>query len=138
MSPSLRSQRECDALARHFVGRTCPPEVIARYERAVADLNLHLSGAAQLAWDAACAFPPLLAALDAGVALWDRNGAVRRRMLVMFSLLEAHPGNTDRFLFRPRDVAAHARTLARCLLAPLAMLFGTPLAIACRVTARKS
>jgi len=137
MNPSLRSQRECDALARHLVGRTCPPEVVARYERAVVDLDLHLSGAAQLAWGAACAFPPLLAALDAGVALWDRNGAVRRRLLVMFSLLEAHPDNADRFLFRPRGAAAHASTVARCLLAPLAMLFGTPIAIACRGTARK-
>jgi hypothetical protein len=138
MNTPARSQRECDALARHFVGRTCPSEVVARYERAVADLDLRLSGAARLAWDAACAFPPLLAALDAGVALWDRNGVVRRRMLVMFSLLEAHPDNADRFLFRPRGVAEHARTLVHCLLAPLAMLFGTPLAIACRVAARKS
>jgi len=138
MNTPARSQRECDALARHLVGRACPPDLVARYERAVADLDLRLSGAAQLAWDAACAFPPLLAALDAGVALWDRNGTVRRRLLVMFSLLEAHPDNADRFLFRPRSLAERTRTLLRCLLAPFAMLFGTPLAIACRVAARKS
>ncbi|HET6348504.1 MAG TPA: hypothetical protein VFH88_05405 [Candidatus Krumholzibacteria bacterium] len=109
----------------------------ARYQRAVTDLNLHLHGAAQLTWNAACAFVPLLAALDAGVALWDRNGVVRRRLLVMFSLLEAHPENADRFLFRPRRAWAHVRTLTRCVLAPFAMLVGTPLAIACRLSGGK-
>ena len=137
MTAPLRNPRECDALARHFVGRPCPPDVAARYERAVDESGLHLSGAARLAWNAACVFPPFLAALDAGVALWDRHGTVRRRLLVMFSLLEAHPDNADRFLFRPRGVLAHGRTLVNCALAPFAMLVGTPMAIMCRVSARK-
>jgi len=124
--------RECDALARHLVGRPCPDDVAARYERAVRDLDLRLSPWEQAVWSAACRFQPLLACLDAGVALWDREGMVRRRLLVMFALLEATPDHADRFLFAPRGFVAHARTVGRCFLAPFAMVLGTPLGVVCR------
>ena len=135
--PVAAPSAECDALSRYFVGRNCPSGVADRYTRAVQDLNLELTGAQQGVWNMACRFAPLLAALDAGVALWDRHGVVRKRLLVMFVLLEATPENADRFLFVPRGAGAHARTLVRCLLAPFAMLAGTPLGLACRMSGAK-
>jgi hypothetical protein len=126
--------RECDALARHLVGRPCPADVAERYLRAVGELDLHLSPLEHALWRASCGFRPLLSCLDAGVALWHRDGNIRRRLLVMFALLEASPANTDRFLFAPRSVAAHAGALLRFLLAPFAMLIGTPLGILCLVS----
>ena len=125
--------RECDALSRYLVGRSCPADVADRYLCALEELDLRLSPFEHAVWNAACRFRPLLACLDAGVALWHRNGAIRRRLLVMFALLEASPANTDRFLFARRGVAAHAGALLRFCLAPLAMLLGTPLAIMCIV-----
>jgi len=133
----VSTNRECDALARYLVGRPCPAGVADRYTRAVNQLDLALSPVESAIWNAACAFRPMLASLDAGVALWDRHGAIRRRLLVMFALLEATPENTDRFLFAPRGVVAHAGSLLRLLLAPLAMLVGTPLAVLCLAFGRK-
>ena len=124
---------ECDALARHLVGRPCPQDVAERYARAVMDPDLRFSAGEQAAWSAACRLRPLLACLDAGVALWDRDGAVRQRLLVMFALLETTPDNADRFLFSRRGLAGHARTFGHCVLLPLVVLLGTPLGIACRV-----
>jgi len=129
--------RECDALALHLVGRRCPGEVAERYVRAASDLGLRLSRGEQAIWNAACRSRVVLACLDAGVALWDREGMARRRLLVMFALLEASPDNADRFLFAPRGLTDHARTLARCLLFPFAVLAGTPLGIACRLASRR-
>jgi hypothetical protein len=106
--------------------------VADRYTRAVDELDLGLAPVERVVWNAACAFPPLLACLDAGVALWNRDGAVRRRLLVMFALLEASPANADRFLFSRRSMSAHAGALLRFLVAPLAMVLGTPLALLCR------
>jgi nucleoside-diphosphate-sugar epimerase len=128
---------ECEALSRYFVGRACPADVAERYARAVRDLGLQLSPVQQLMWNAACRIQPLLSALDAGVALWDRHGVVRKRLLVMFVLLEATPQNVDRFLFVPRGAGGHARTLLRCLMAPFAILAGTPLGLASRLTGAK-
>ncbi len=125
-------RRESDALSRYMVGRSCSVDVAQRYARAVDDLCLQLSGAESIVWNAACRFMPLLACLDAGVALVDREGAVRRRLLVMFALLEATPENADRFLFRSRGVGAHALTLARCVATPFAMLIGVALGMMCR------
>jgi hypothetical protein len=105
--------------------------------RAVNELNLAFSPVEAAIWNTACALGPLLACLDAGVALWNRNGAIRRRLLVMFALLEATPENTDRFLFSPRGVVAHVGTLIGLLLAPIAMLIGTPLAVVCLAFGRK-
>jgi len=133
----VSTNRECDALARYLVGRPCPTDVADRYTRAVNEMNLALSPVESAIWNTACALGPLLACLDAGVALWNRNGAIRRRLLVMFALLEACPDNTDRFLFFPRNVVAHAGSLFRLLLAPLTMLFGTPLAVLCLAFGRK-
>jgi len=133
----VSTNRECDALARYLVGRPCPADVADRYMRAVNELNLALSSVESAIWNTACAFGPLLACLDAGVALWNRNGAIRRRLLVMFALLEATPENTDRFLFSPRGVVAHVGTLIGLLLAPIAMLIGTPLAVVCLAFGRK-
>ena len=133
----MSTNRECDALARYLVGRPCPADVAERYTRAVDELDLTLSPLESAIWNAACAFRPILACLDAGVALWNKNGVIRRRLLVMFALLEASPANTDRFLFSRRSVVAHVGTLVRLLLAPLAMLFGTPLGVLCLVFGRK-
>jgi len=55
----------------------------------------------------------------------------------MFVLLEATPQNVDRFLFVPRGAGGHARTLLRCLMAPFAILAGTPLGLASRLTGAK-
>lgn len=134
-SPPARG--ECDAISRHLIGRPCPPAVAERYARGVRDLDLSLSPSEALAWSVGCRFPPALACLDAGVAIWDREGAVRRRLLLMFALLESTPEHADRFLFRPRGVGMHARTLARCAVAPLAMLVGTPFGLACRTGSRR-
>jgi len=132
----VNTNRECEALARYLVGRPCPVDVVDRYTRAVDELNLAFSPVESAIWSTACAFRPLLACLDAGVALWNRNGAIRRRLLVMFALLEATPENTDRFLFSPRGVVAHVGTLLGLLLAPIAMLIGTPLAVLCLLGGR--
>jgi len=126
--------RECDALSRYLIGRPCPVDVADRYLRALDELDLALSPVEHGVWNAACAFRPLLACLDAGVALWHRDGAIRRRLLVMFALLEASPAHADRFLFARRGVTAHAVALLRFFLAPFAMLLGTPLAILCMVS----
>jgi len=133
----VSTNRECDALARYLVGRPCPADVADRSMRAVNELNLAFSPVEAAIWNTACALGPLLACLDAGVALWNRNGAIRRRLLVMFALLEATPENTDRFLFSPRGVVAHVGTLIGLLLAPIAMLIGTPLAVVCLAFGRK-
>ncbi|HET6463034.1 MAG TPA: hypothetical protein VFH33_04470, partial [Candidatus Krumholzibacteria bacterium] len=58
-------------------------------------------------------------------------------LLVMFALLEASTANTDRFLFSRRNMGANAASLFRVLLAPFAMLFGTPLAVLCLVFGRR-
>jgi len=134
----VNTNRECNALARHLVGRPCPPDVAGRYTRAVTELGLSLTPVERVLWNASCGFRPLLACLDAGVALWNRNGMIRRRLLVMFALLEASPTNADRFLFSGRSVVAHTGALVRFLLAPLAMLLGTPLAVLCLVVGRKT
>jgi hypothetical protein len=133
----VSTHRECDALARYLVGRPCPADVAERYRRATDELKLDLSPLENALWRASIGFRPLLACLDAGVGLWHRDGNIRRRLLVMFALLEASTENTDRFLFFPRRVVAHAGSLFRILLAPLTMLFGTPLAILCLAFGRK-
>jgi len=125
----VSTNRECNALARYLVGRPCPADVAERYLRAVDELDLRLAPFGNVLWRASCGFRPLLACLDAGVALWHRDGNIRRRLLVMFALLEASPANTDRFLFAPRSAATHAGALLRFLLAPVAMVLGTPLGI---------
>ncbi len=130
-------KHECDALSRYLVGRPCPADVAERYARAVRELGLTLSPTERAVWVTAIAFRPLLACLDAGVALWNRDGVIRRRLLVMFALLEASPANTDRFLFAPRGAISHVGSLLRCLLAPIAMLVGTPLACLCLVSGRR-
>ena len=129
----MSTNRECDALSRYLVGRPCPADVAARYMRAVDDLHLRLTSTERVIWNMSCGFRPLLACLDAGVALWNRNGMIRRRLLVMFALLEASPANADRFLFSGRNVGAHLASLLRFLLAPIAMLVGTPIALMCRL-----
>ena len=133
----MSTKRECDALARYLVGRPCPEDVAARYARAVDELGLTLSPVERAVWGTAVAFRPLLACLDAGVALWNRHGVVRRRLLVMFALLEASTANTDRFLYVPRGMTAHAGTLLRCILAPFAIVLGTPLGLLCLATGNR-
>lgn len=133
----MNTNRECDALARYLVGRPCPADVAERYLRATDEMDLRLAPLENMLWRASLRLRPLLACLDAGVALWNRDGNIRRRLLVMFALLEASTANTDRFLFSRRNLGAHAGSLIRVLLSPFAMLLGTPLALMCLVVGRR-
>ncbi len=127
--------RECDALAVHLTGRPCPPPVAQRYEAALRDLGLDLSPGERSLWNACVRWQPLLACLDAGVALWHRNGAIRRRLLVMFALLEACPEDADLFLFSRPTVLASVSVVWHGMVAVAAAIAGTPLGLLSRAAA---
>lgn len=130
--------RECEALAGYLVGRQCPPDVAQRYLAAVRDLGLDPTPFEGRLWRACLRARPLLSCLDAGVALCHKDGAVRKRLLVMFALLETAPETADRFLFVRATPLRVARMFARAVVAPLALVGGIPLGLACRVASRRT
>lgn len=89
---------EAQRFARYLVGADADERVRAVYARALASTSpaLRPRDAALLRF--ASARRRGLGLLDAGLALTDPNAELRRRLYLMFAILEASPEHHDRFL----------------------------------------
>lgn len=90
--------REAARLGRYLVGRPPSPALAARYRRAVALLGADIAVDEARAWRLTSRLPLVLRLVDGGLALVKPNGSIRRRLHLMFAVLEASPEHCDAFL----------------------------------------
>jgi hypothetical protein len=100
---------EARAFTRYLVGRTPPPEIVARYRAAHGELF----AAAPAGTDASLvAFvrrhPWSVWFLDPAVGLLRPGSLLRNKILVMAAILETSPAFADEFLSRPMHPVALA------------------------------
>lgn len=105
-----REEVSTDALAaeaRHFgmyLVKTAPPEsAIALYKSAVKASGVVATDRDQRLLSFMARHPWSIGLIDGGLALIDRQSAIRHRLYVMFSILETRPEYTAYFLPRQRS-----------------------------------
>ncbi|HJQ82702.1 MAG TPA: hypothetical protein VKA21_01395 [Candidatus Binatia bacterium] len=114
--PDARSREleiEAHAFARHLVGRTPPPELVARY----CDASALLFPGPDAPVDAAVLgfvrrHPWSVSFLEPAAGFLRPGGLLRNKVLVMSAILEASPAFADEFLFRPVGVVTLALRVA--------------------------
>src|SRR5881296_1550844 len=100
--PQAELDMEACTFTRYLVGRTPPPELVARYREA----NATLFAAPVEPVDAAVVdfvrrHPWSVGLLDAAVGLRRPGSLLRNKILVMAAILETSPAFADEFLTRP-------------------------------------
>lgn len=104
-------QAEAAVLGRYLAGRAVDAECVARYVDGVARGFAPLEPRERRLLDLAVRLPWLLGCLDAAAALRDPRGGLRRRLLLMFAILETTPAYGELFLPAPRS-RLHAFSVA--------------------------
>ncbi|MBS0340805.1 MAG: NAD-dependent epimerase/dehydratase family protein [Proteobacteria bacterium] len=118
-------EQEARVLVRYLVGASASPEVVQRYVEAHIRL---LPGPADKVTAFARRHPACLGLLDAAAGLRATAAPLRRRVLLMASVLEATTEHADHFLPAPRSLPATLALLAwHGMRAALMALLGMPL-----------
>lgn len=97
-------ESEARLFARYLVRRDAGPEVIKLYGRAVGPRR-DLNPRDRKLLDFMLRHPHSIGLIDAGLILGDPYSEVRRRLYIMFAILEASPDYADCFLTRDRSWA---------------------------------
>lgn len=128
MTEALRS--EAGILGQYILGETPSAVVVELYASAHAKLAGLTAEAADPVVNFALRHPWSIGLLDGALAFRDRDAPLRRRLLVMFAILETQPAYSERFLPRSHTltdvarVAIHAvRVAANAVLGSALLLF---------------
>jgi hypothetical protein len=89
---------ETDQLARYLVGSSCPESAAADYWQAIEKLGGELDAHHRQVWERMMQSALLLRCVDAGLALTSPSSAIRKRIFVMFCILETEPSLALHFL----------------------------------------
>jgi hypothetical protein len=101
---SDRQWAEADRLSRYLIGKSCDEKDARDYFEALRFHDSGLTPSQQQLWDMMMRSGTLLRIADGGLALTAPSSPVRKRIFIMFSILETSPQFTDCFLpvDRPR------------------------------------
>lgn len=94
---------EAQNFSRYILGREATDAILARYELAVATRASALSYRDERILRFANERPWSIGPLDAALAIFEPSSALRRRLIVMASVIEASPDDADRFLSLDRS-----------------------------------
>jgi hypothetical protein len=97
-------ERESQALSKYLIGQPCPPQITERYAEAVNKLYAALTAGEQKTWDKMMAYGFYLKLIDSGLAIVNPQSALRKRIFIMLTLLEATPDFTAYFLPQQRSI----------------------------------
>jgi hypothetical protein len=97
-------KKQAIALAHYLIKSRPKPDSIKLYTKAVrSKLPKHLDKADLKILKLSSRHPSLLASLDAGLAILRPDAELRRRIYIMFAVLESTPEHSDRFLSKKRS-----------------------------------
>jgi hypothetical protein len=94
----MRAVTEAERFSRYLAGAPASTAIAARYADALAAGGPPLRPRDELLLRFALTRPRGLGLLDAGLALTDPDAELRRRLYLMFAILEASPEHHERFL----------------------------------------
>lgn len=93
---------EANCLSLFLVGSPCPQDAAVAYWQAIEKLGGELDTDNRLAWERMMKSALLLRCVDAGLALTSPTSTLRKRIFVMFCILETEPEMAIYFLPRQR------------------------------------
>ena len=103
MITSQSLDREADIISRYLIGKSASPSARQLYAEAVSSWNTDAKTESRLL-KLAFGYPFLIGALDAGLVFCAPQSVLRRRIFVMFAVLEASPDYWDFFLPKKRSL----------------------------------
>jgi len=100
MSNHHAYRQEAELFGKYLLGK--PPDDFAtgQYVQAMEKLNIASRGKDEKLLRFALKYPGATGLVDAGTALFMRHSALRRKLVVMFAILESTPAYSDLFLPR--------------------------------------
>jgi len=97
-------REEAIVISRYLVGKQAPEDLLTRYINANAALNLQLEDQERKVWEFCVKSPALVSLLDAGLSLSKPQSILRKKIYLMFAILESSVAFTEHFLPQQRDL----------------------------------
>lgn len=98
MDDGQRLEREADVFAEYLLGRPPDERVRALYRAAMEKISIATDEKDAKLLEFVLRNPRFVGLADAGTALVRRQSAFRKRLLVMFAIVECLPSQSDLFL----------------------------------------
>jgi hypothetical protein len=99
---SFNIQKEAIVLTRYLISKHPTQKAIDLYKEACRHHIIELTSKEQRLWRKAMRFPVLLPFIDAGFALQKQTSSLRKKILIMFAILESLPDYANHFLPQKR------------------------------------
>jgi len=115
---------EAERLSRYLIGNPCSMSDAADYFEAVSVHGATLNAQQQRLWKRMMRSGLLLRTVDAGLALTAPSSMVRKRIFIMFCILETSPRHVDNFLPIDRSPFYIMAIGLRAVRAVIAAVFG--------------
>ena len=81
-------EQEASVLSMYLIKKSPTSQVVELYAHAIQILNLSITNREKKVWEFVLKYPWFVSYLDAGLAVNFPNSNLRRRILVLFSILE--------------------------------------------------
>jgi hypothetical protein len=96
---------EARVIANYLLGITPSTPSEQLYEEGLRELDIRIDPNNARQWNICLRHPILLPFVDAGLAMIDPHNPIRRRINLMFAILETDPGLADKFLINTNKVS---------------------------------
>jgi len=100
----MTTEEEARIFGIYIVGSAPSQEIINRYEKIVRSSSVNLTKKETAIISFAQRHPRLLPAMDAYAAIFKPHLELRRRLFIMFAVLEATPKYSEEFLPKDRGI----------------------------------
>jgi hypothetical protein len=94
----MKANREAELLCRYLVSQSLTRDAALLYARATELHPVHFSPAEERIWSQCMKHPSLIPFVDAALALKKNQGGIRRKVFLMFAVVESLPEYSGSFL----------------------------------------
>ena len=94
----INSEKETQLFCKYLTGKNATPEVVIRYQHAIAELAISLTEREEKMITRLSHYHFLLPYIDGGMAISDPGGGIRKRLLALSALLETDKNFVDAYL----------------------------------------
>ncbi|MEK7598928.1 MAG: hypothetical protein AAB474_00545 [Patescibacteria group bacterium] len=100
----ITPEKEAEIIARYLIGAKLSRANQNLFDQAIKTHNIKMNQKDQRIWNLVLNHPALLPYIDAGFALIQPTNSIRKKIYIMFAVLETEPSYSEFFLYNKKRI----------------------------------